>query len=158
MFRGTSPSIPITRLFADVTWPGRDRSGERPGDKNAADTVDECRLRDAVVLPSGAASLFTWPLSERVTQRSDPSAPGFLDATALMEYLIKRGVTMRTGHGTVGKLVAECEGRKCQLKNLSLEDLQTACYLRSIDIDVLLATGIIGENFLWRARRAPPPG
>ena len=52
---------------------------------------------------------------------------GFLDATALMEYLIKRGVPMRTGHETVGRLVAECEGRGCQLADLTLEELQTAC-------------------------------
>jgi len=52
---------------------------------------------------------------------------GYLDATALMEYLIKRGVPMRTGHETVGRLVAECDSRKCRLSELSLEDLQSAC-------------------------------
>ena len=52
---------------------------------------------------------------------------GFLDATALMEYLIKRGVPMRTGHETVGRLVAECERRGCRLAELSLQDLQSAC-------------------------------
>jgi argininosuccinate lyase len=50
---------------------------------------------------------------------------GFLDATALMEYLIKRGVPMRTGHEVVGKLVAECEQRKCRLKDLSLADIKS---------------------------------
>ncbi len=52
---------------------------------------------------------------------------GFLDATALMEYLIKRGVPMRSGHETVGRLVAECESRGCRLADLSLSDLQAAC-------------------------------
>lgn len=52
---------------------------------------------------------------------------GFLDATALMEYLIKLGVPMRTGHETVGRLVAECERRGCHLADLTLEELQTAC-------------------------------
>jgi argininosuccinate lyase len=50
---------------------------------------------------------------------------GFLDATALMEYLIKRGVPMRTGHEVVGKLVAECETRKCRLKDLSLAEIKS---------------------------------
>jgi len=54
---------------------------------------------------------------------------GFLDATALMEYLIRLGVPMRTGHETVGKLVAECEARSCRLADLSLEELKTACDL-----------------------------
>jgi len=52
---------------------------------------------------------------------------GFLDATALMEYLIKKGTPMRTGHGIVGKLVALCESRQCRLVDLSLEELQQAC-------------------------------
>ena len=54
---------------------------------------------------------------------------GFLDATALMEYLIRQGVPMRTGHTTVGKLVADCEARSCRLADLSLEELKTACDL-----------------------------
>ena len=52
---------------------------------------------------------------------------GFLDATALMEYLIKQGVPMRTAHETIGKLVASCESKQCRLADLSLEELQTAC-------------------------------
>jgi argininosuccinate lyase len=51
---------------------------------------------------------------------------GFLDATALMEYLIRQGVPMRSGHEIVGKLVADCEKRGCRLQDLSLADLQQA--------------------------------
>ncbi|RLS77792.1 MAG: argininosuccinate lyase [Planctomycetota bacterium] len=51
---------------------------------------------------------------------------GFLDATTLMEYLIGRGVPMRTGHEVVGKLVRLCESRHCKLADLSLAELQTA--------------------------------
>ncbi|MBY0513530.1 MAG: argininosuccinate lyase [Gemmataceae bacterium] len=43
---------------------------------------------------------------------------GFLDATTLMESLIARGVPMRSAHETVGKLVRECEERKCRLAEL----------------------------------------
>jgi argininosuccinate lyase len=43
---------------------------------------------------------------------------GFLDATTLMEGLIARGVPMRTAHEAVGKLVRECESRKCRLAEL----------------------------------------
>jgi argininosuccinate lyase len=64
---------------------------------------------------------------------------GFLDATALMEYLIKQGVPMRTGHETVGKLVADCESRQCRLADLSLEELQAACEL--IDENVFNVLG-----------------
>ena len=66
---------------------------------------------------------------------------GFLDATALMEYLIKQGVPMRTGHETVGKLVVECEQQNCKLSDLSLEEFQKAC--DKIDDDVY---GVLGTH------------
>ncbi len=43
---------------------------------------------------------------------------GFLDATTLMEGLIAQGVPMRSAHEAVGKLVRECEQRKCRLVDL----------------------------------------
>jgi argininosuccinate lyase len=61
---------------------------------------------------------------ERIAARLEE---GFLDATALMEYLIRRGVPMRSAHETVGQLVALCEGEECRLAQLPLERLQTAC-------------------------------
>jgi argininosuccinate lyase len=71
---------------------------------------------------------------------------GFLDATALMEYLIKKGVPMRTGHETVGKLVAHCESRQCRLADLSLEDLKTACSVIEEDV-----RGILGARNAMKA-------
>lgn len=65
---------------------------------------------------------------------------GFLDATALMEYLIKKGTPMRTGHGIVGKLVALCESRPCRLVDLSLEELQQACSQIEDDIYQVLGS------------------
>ncbi len=65
---------------------------------------------------------------------------GFLDATALMEYLIKKGIPMRTGHGTVGQLVASCEDAGCRLKDLALADLQQACDLIEADVYDVLGT------------------
>ena len=50
---------------------------------------------------------------------------GFLDATTLMEALIARGVPMRSAHETVGKLVRECEQRKCRLADLSDDEIGT---------------------------------
>jgi argininosuccinate lyase len=59
---------------------------------------------------------------------------GFLDATTLMEYLILKGVPMRSGHEIVGKLVGLCEGRKCRLADLSIEELKTACPVIEADV------------------------
>src|SRR5438093_10203806 len=40
---------------------------------------------------------------------------GFLDATTLMEALIGRGVPMRSAHEAVGRLVRQCEEKRCRL-------------------------------------------
>lgn len=52
---------------------------------------------------------------------------GFLDATALMEYMIRLGVPMRSAHEAVGKLVGLCDRRECRLVDLELEDFQETC-------------------------------
>ncbi len=43
---------------------------------------------------------------------------GYLDATTLMEFLIRQGVPMRAAHEAVGKLVRLCEQRRCRLAEL----------------------------------------
>jgi argininosuccinate lyase len=63
---------------------------------------------------------------------------GFLDATALMEYLIRRGVPMRSGHETVGSLVALCDAKGCRLQDLSLAELKQACGKIEADVDGVL--------------------
>jgi argininosuccinate lyase len=65
---------------------------------------------------------------------------GFLDATTLMEYLIGRGVPMRTGHEVVGKLVRTCESKRCKLADLTLTELQQAC--DKIEADVSNFIGV----------------
>lgn len=60
---------------------------------------------------------------ERIHSRIEE---GFLDATALMEYLILKQVPMRTGHEIVGQLVALCESQGCRLQDLTIEQLQNA--------------------------------
>lgn len=85
---------------------------------NAFDTVSSClELAPNIIL---GAELQQENIAARLEE-------GFLDATALMEYLIKKGVPMRTGHETVGKLVALCESRGIRLAELPLEDFQTHC-------------------------------
>jgi argininosuccinate lyase len=74
---------------------------------------------------------------ERIAARLEE---GFLDATMLMEYLIGKGVPMRTAHEIVGKLVALCDSRKCRLSDLPLADLQTACDRIAADVSRVLGT------------------
>ena len=59
---------------------------------------------------------------------------GFLDATALAEYLVRRGVPFRKAHGIVGALVARCEKEGKSLAELSLDQLKECTPV--IDSDV----------------------
>ncbi len=59
---------------------------------------------------------------------------GFLDATALAEYLVSRGVPFREAHGVVGSLVADCEKQSKRLAELALEEFQQ--HSDSIEADV----------------------
>jgi argininosuccinate lyase len=71
---------------------------------------------------------------------------GFLDATALAEYLVTRGVPFRKAHGIVGTLVASCEKQNKRLAELSLEEFQQCSPV--IDRDVyehLGARNVVGK-------------
>ena len=39
-----------------------------------------------------------------------------------MEYFVKQGVPLRSAHEAVGKLVRQCEDRKCRLADLPAEE------------------------------------
>ncbi|MBA4065895.1 MAG: argininosuccinate lyase [Isosphaera sp.] len=76
---------------------------------DAWDTVSGCL---AVAAPLVAQSKLR---RETIAARLED---GFLDATTLMEGLIARGVPMRSAHEAVGRLVRECEGKRCRLADL----------------------------------------
>jgi argininosuccinate lyase len=51
---------------------------------------------------------------------------GHLDATTLMEHLIRRGIPQRTAHGIVGRLVRKAMNQGLRLSDLSLDDFRAA--------------------------------
>ena len=64
---------------------------------------------------------------------------GFLDATALAEYLVRKGVAFREAHGIVGSLVAYCEKANRKLAKLDLDEFKKCS--SSIEADVYEAIG-----------------
>jgi argininosuccinate lyase len=86
------------------------------------DRLADCRRR-VNVLPLGAAALVreTRFRKEVIAARLED---GFLDATTLMEYLVARGLPMRSAHEAVGKLVRLCLERRCRLADLSPEEYE----------------------------------
>ncbi|MHC4571563.1 MAG: argininosuccinate lyase [Planctomycetota bacterium] len=64
---------------------------------------------------------------------------GFLDATALAEYLVGKGVAFREAHGIVGSLVACCEDVGKKLSELGLDEFKKHC--PAIEADVYESIG-----------------
>ncbi len=64
---------------------------------------------------------------------------GFLDATALAEYLVGKGIAFREAHGIVGSLVASCEKANKKLTDLSLDEFKK--YSPLIEDDVYKSIG-----------------
>jgi argininosuccinate lyase len=81
------------------------------------DTVELC-LELAAPLVAGAR-LNRAAIAERLDR-------GHLDATTLMEWLIRRGLPQRTAHHLVGQLVGKALERGCRLADLSLDDFRSA--------------------------------
>ena len=93
----------------------RDLQEDKPALFDSFDTVEAC-LQLAAPLVAGAEIR-----RESVAARIEH---GFLDATTLMEYFIRRGVPMRTAHHLVGTLVAAAKERQSTLAELPLEVFQ----------------------------------
>ncbi len=81
----------------------------------AVDTVSGC-LECAIPLVKGAR-LKVDSIQRRLEK-------GFLDATTLMEYLIKRGIPQRKAHHLIGSLVKAATGKGCTLTELPLSDFR----------------------------------
>jgi argininosuccinate lyase len=71
---------------------------------------------------------------------------GFLDATALAEYLVRKGVAFREAHGIVGSLVAYCEKQGKKLAELELDEFKQHCVSFETDVyDNLGATNVASK-------------
>ena len=72
---------------------------------------------------------------------------GFMTATDLADYLVKRNMPFRQAHGVVGRIVALCQQRDCELVDLSLAELRQFSDLIEADIfEVLSVDGSINSR------------
>lgn len=95
----------------------RDLQEDKPPLFDAFDTVEICLELAAPLVAQ--TELVREAIAERLER-------GYLDATALMEHLIRRGIPQRTAHGLVGRLVRQAMERECSLSELPLEVFQQA--------------------------------
>lgn len=108
----------------------RDLQEDKPPLFDAVDTVQAC-LELAAPLIEGA-SIDREAVAARLEE-------GYLDATTLMEYLIRRGIPQRSAHGVVGELVRRAMELGRPLAELPLEEF-TAAH-ESLDQDVYQVLG-----------------
>ena len=95
----------------------RDLQEDKPPLMDSFDTV-RASLELAAPLVAGA-ELNRTAIADRLDR-------GHLDATTLMEHLIRRDVPQRTAHGLVGRLVRKAMDRGVRLSDLSLEEFREA--------------------------------
>jgi argininosuccinate lyase len=93
----------------------RDLQEDKPPAFDAFDTVEACL---ALAAPLVAGASFH---REAIAAGLDR---GHLDATTLMEHLIRQGTPQRTAHGIVGRLVRKALDRGASLADLSLNELR----------------------------------
>jgi argininosuccinate lyase len=125
----------LTILKAQPSTYNRDLQEDKIHVFGAADTTDAC-LQMAASLVS-----HTTFNTKRIADGLDE---GFLDATALAEYLVGKGIPFRQAHGIVGGLVALCEKEnKTKLGDLSLDQFKAACDKVENDVfEVLNPSGV----------------
>lgn len=112
----------------------------------ASDTVEDCLdVARAIV---SHTKFDTKKISSKLEE-------GFLDATALTEYLVGKGVAFRKAHGIVGSLVAYCEEQNKKLAELSLGELQKHSALIERDVYVNLGAAVVAEKYVTEGSAGP---
>lgn len=64
---------------------------------------------------------------------------GFMTATDLADYLVRRNLPFREAHGVAGRIVAHCQQRDCELVDLELADLRQFSELIEADVFAILS-------------------
>lgn len=95
----------------------RDLQEDKPPLFDAFDTVQACLELAAPLVAQAELKI------ESIRSRLDR---GFLDATTLMEYLIKRGMPQRSAHHLIGDLVRQATQKSGSLAELTLEEFQAS--------------------------------
>jgi argininosuccinate lyase len=119
----------------------------------AYDTVTQCLIMAAAIVDSASFD------KSRIEPTLDK---GFLDATALAEYLVTQKIPFRTAHHIVGTLVATCEktGRHAlsQLKLTEFQDVLNAHGQQSVVLTAEVYTALGAANVVARYQSAGAAG
>jgi argininosuccinate lyase len=79
----------------------------------------------------------------KTEQMQEATRTGCITATDLADYLVLKNVPFREAHGIVGRAVAFCITKGCELEQLSLDDLRT--FSPAIEEDVFAILSVEGS-------------
>jgi argininosuccinate lyase len=91
----------------------RDLQEDKEAIFDSFDTVESCLEIAAPLVAGGELN------REAIAARLDD---GYLDATSLMEFLVGKGMPLRSAHDVCGKLVAEAKRRGVKLADLPIDE------------------------------------
>ncbi len=103
----------------------KDMQEDKEGIFDAVDTVKMCV---GIMIPMIATMKVLPENMKRAAQE------GFINATDLADYLVKKGMPFRTAYKISGTIVAECIKRRCVLENLSIDEYKNYSELFEEDI------------------------
>ena len=103
----------------------KDMQEDKEGVFDSLDTVKMC-------LEVLAPMLVTMKVNAKNTYRA--AQKGFINATDLADYLVKKGMPFRAAYKIVGTIVAECIEKDCVLDNFPLEAYQKHSDLFEADL------------------------
>ncbi len=103
----------------------KDMQEDKEGIFDAVDTVKMCL---EIAIPMIATMRVLPENMKRAAQE------GFINATDLADYLVKKGMPFRSAYKISGTIVGECIKRKCVLETLSLEEYKQYSDLFEDDI------------------------
>ncbi len=98
---------------------------------DTSDTVSACLGVTATVLRN---------LNINEVRTREAASTGYMNATELADYLVRKGMPFREAHETVGKIVVHAIARGVELQELSLIEMRSASPL--IDEDVFAALSL----------------
>ncbi len=136
----------LTILKAQPSGYNRDLQEDKIHVFGPADTVEKSLAIGAAVV---AHTTF------RTKEIAAGMEAGFLDATALAEYLVTKGVPFRKAHGIVGSLVARCEKESRQLAQLSLDEFRESSAVIDRDVYDHLGTGNVVRRYTSAGAAGP---
>ena len=77
----------------------------------------------------------------------EATSGGFMTATDLADYLVRKNMPFRQAHGIVGRIVAHCQERGRELAELDIKELQGFSKLIEKDVmEVLSVEGSINSR------------